>query len=373
MKKIFVSVIVVVVIALFGIIFLTYTQPHNVNGSGIKTSETAESGSTSSQSGDGQSNKLSVFTGTITPDSQFTTGAFQTLQQNGNTNVGYIGYDSSKMLLEDTPRTQEGYNEAEYRKDYFKDFTKDFYNLSPVLDENGNPQKLYTGHTIYSDVDFEGKNGSIYYIMNGYDVLNLNAFRKIPDDEGYLLRKEGSSERIRLFSSQKELDDATQAWNAGQEILSNPSKEIQNGIILDGCLLNNAKWSIDEDGKVVVPLSTLGSDFSDGTYVTMTGVLHIPIFEGCGSPALEIPSKKTKNYDVENIAFGINPDAETWHYYASMDGGLWEADLPLANNNFSMDVLSASQLTGWTFSFDGTMLNIVTEPCNVTNNFMLRQ
>lgn len=372
MKRILIVVMGIVVVFLLGVFIYMKTVDKSTSNTTTSTAESAVS-----SDGNTEENKKPVestpFTGVISEETKFVTGKFEELVHGEDSNVGYIGYDTSKVMPEDMPKTQEAFQSAEYRKDYYKSLRNVLYNLSPVLDESGAPQKLYTGHTIYSDVNREGQNGSIYYIINGYDVLNLNVFRNIPDDAGYLLRKEDSSERIRLFNTQEELDKATQAWTSGQEILSDPSKEVPNGIILDGCLLDNATWQADENGNIVIPLSTISTDFSDGTFVSTTGVLHIPTFEGCGSPSVEIPSTKAKNYDVELLAFEIDPDAGTWNYSSIPDGGLWKATLPLANNSFNMDVASASQLTGWTFSFDGTMLNIVTEPCNVTNNFMLRQ
>lgn len=370
MKKVLIAIMAVVAVALAGIFFYL-SRPNESENIQNTSGENAEVSTSESAETQGVYNE--PFTGQLSKELKFTAGIFRPFEKRDDSNVGYIGYEKSKVLPEDMPNTIEAYEKAEFVKDYYKSFVEGWYNLVPVLDENGNPQKLYTGHTIYSDVDYQGQNGSIYYIINGFDVLNLNVYRNIPDDAGYLLRKENSSERIRLFNTQEELDKAVEAWNMGQEILADPEKEIPYGIILDGCLSDNAKWNVDEDGNVVVPLSTISTDFSDAAYVSMTGVLHIPFFEGCGSPSIEIPSQKAKNYDVEVYAFDINTENGTWHYSARQDGGLWEAELPLASNTFSMDIASASQLTGWDFSFDGTMLNIVTDPCNVTNNFILRQ
>ena len=82
---------------------------------------------------------------------------------------------------------------------------------------------------------------------------------------------------------------------------------------------------------------------------------------------------KSAGFDSEVQAFNINKEAGTWHYNAWGDGGLWEDDFKLTLDSFFMPAEWASRLTGWTFYFDGVMLNIVTEPCNVNNNFILRQ
>lgn len=309
-------------------------------------------------------------------------GYFVMLDTGDKTNVGHIGYTRTRMLPEGATAENTDYEDCSLVVDFYKELNQNLP-LIGARDASGNYQKLYTGHTIYSRFNISSAETANHdntknwrYIKNGYDILELNAFDTISENEGYLLRKEGSDERIRLFDTQEELDAANQAWEKGQAILNGQADEIQGGIILDGCLLDGVSWEIGSsysEKSVYVPLKDLAFNFSSGSYVTITGVLHIPTYEGCGNASIEIPSTKSAGFDNEVQAFYIDKDNNTWHYNAWSDGGLWEDDFTLTSDNFVMPAEWASRLTGWTFYFDGVMLNIVTEPCNVNNNFILRQ
>ena len=309
-------------------------------------------------------------------------GRFAMMDTGDKTNVGHIGYTRTRILPEGATADNTSYEDCELLVDFYKKINQSF----PVIgarDVSGNYQALYTGHRIYSRLNISSAETANHdnsrnwrYIKNGYDYLELNAYDTIPKDEGYLLREENSADRIRLFDTQEELDAANDAWNKGQAILNGQADEIQNGIILDGCLLDGVSWRIDSSyGQkgVYVPLRNIAERFSDGTFVTTTGVLHIPIYEGFGDSSVEIPSRKSCGFDAEVQALNIDAENKTWHYNAWNDGGLWEDDFPLTTDSFNMPAEWASRLTGWTFYFDGVMLNIVTEPSNVNNNFILRQ
>lgn len=395
-------VIVAIVIGLFlrnGIDFLTgnSTNDSSVAVSQTATAESADNSNSSTDESESVSSatttssaSTSVPTQTSSEETttlivydgqerEFHSGSFEELTTDPNmTNVGYVGYESAHIVPEGATADNCNLDEQPKLIDFYKDFTETA-GLVPSHDVNGNVQKLYTGHTIYTKAnitqgerDTAPATATFRYIINGFDTLELDAYDLIPEDEGYLLREEYSTNRIRLFDTQEELDAANAAWDAGQSILNGDSAEIPGGIILDGCLLdNNITWYIDTDGTLCVPLDEVAEQFSDDAYVTTSGVLHIPLYEGCGNASIEIPSRKSKGFDQEVIAFGIDTENETWHYTGWLDGSLWEADFPLTSN-FNFPVEKASQLTGWRFYFDGTMLNIVTEDCNVNNNFILR-
>lgn len=304
-------------------------------------------------------------------------GVFVELDTGEDTNVGKFGYMTSRVLPE---FAEPGIDVTEYKlvTQYYKEY-QDSMNLVPAHDAAGNVQTLYTGHTIYTQYDIStsetanpDNTKTWRYIKNGFDVLELNAYDTIPEDEGYLLRKEDSNERIRLFDTQEELDAANAAWGKGQAILNGEEEEVQGGIILDGCYLPGVSWEVSSlygEPDIYVSLADIGAAFTDGSYITTSGVLHIPISEGCGNFSVEIPSKKSVNFENEVTAFGINKEFNTWNIRAS----LWEDTLPLTTESFFMPATLASRITGWRFYFDGVMLNIVTEECNVNNNFILRQ
>lgn len=309
-------------------------------------------------------------------------GNFVVIDTGDKSNVGHVGYSLTRILPEGATADNTTYNDCVLVKDFYAELNKNF----PIIEAQGpagEGQSLYTGHTIYSHLNVNSSENSNHdntgnwrYIKNGYDLLELNAFDSIPEDEGYLLREENSDNRIRLFDTQEELDAANESWEKGQAILNGESDEIQGGIILDGCLLDGVSWEIGStytEKSIYVRLSSIAEAFSNGSYVTTTGVLHIPTYEGCGNASIEIPSTKSIGFENEVEAFQIDTDNKTWHYNAWGDGGLWEDDFKLTSDIFFMPAEWASRLTGWTFYFDGVMLNIVTEPCNVNNNFILRQ
>lgn len=315
-------------------------------------------------------------------DLAYQPGNFVEIDTGEKSNVGHVGYSLTRILPEGATVDNTAYEDCMLVKDFYAEFNQNAQ-IIKAQGANGKGQSLYTGHTIYSRLNTgtaesvnHDNTGNWRYIKNGYDLLELNAFDNIPEDEGYLLRKENSDERIRLFDTQEELDKANKAWEDGQAILNGQTDEIQGGIILDGCLLDGITWqvgSLYSDESIYVPLKDIALSFSSGSYETTTGVLHIPTYEGCGDASIEIPSTKSVGFENEVQAFHINEDNKTWHYNAWGDGALWEDDFRLTTDNFYMPAEWASRLTGWTFYFDGVMLNIVTEPCNVNNNFILRQ
>lgn len=309
-------------------------------------------------------------------------GNFVEIDTGDKTNVGHVGYTMSRILPEGATAENISYDDCMLVIDFYKAFNESM----PIVEAQGASgewQSLYTGHTIYSRLNISSAETANHkntrnwrYIKNGYDLLELDAYDDIPEDEGYLLRKADSDERIRLFDTQEELNAANTAWEKGQAMLNNTADEVYGGIILDGCYLEGVSWetaSLYSEESVYVPLKDIAIAFSSGSYVTTSGVLHIPTYEGCGNASIEIPSKKSVGFDSEVQAFYIDKNNGTWHYNAWGDGGLWEDDFKLTLDSFFMPAEWAGRLTGWRFYFDGVMLNIVTEPCNVNNNFMLRQ
>lgn len=360
-----------------GIDFLQTKYDNNVNFDG-QTMPDIETGFTHDNEGD---NNV-VYIPQNGEAVEYQPGNFVEIDTGEKSNVGHVGYSRTRILPEGATAETTSYEDCMLVKDFYKEFNESMP-IVEAQDPAGKWQTLYTGHTIYSRMNISSaetanhdNTGNWRYIKNGYDLLELNAFDTIPKDEGYLLRKADSDERIRLFDTQEELDAANNAWEKGQAILNKTAEEIQGGIILDGCYLDGIVWetaSLYSGESIYIPLRDIAMAFSSGTYVTTSGVLHIPTYEGCGNASIEIPSKKSAGFDSEVQAFNINKEAGTWHYNAWGEGGLWEDDFKLTLDSFFMPAEWASRLTGWTFYFDGVMLNIVTEPCNVNNNFILRQ
>ena len=300
-------------------------------------------------------------------------GVWQQIIPKGDSNLGYTGYLTLGIK-----------NGGDYA--YYKSYGKALDSMGLVAARSYVDEEvttISTGHTVYVRPE-NGDNGgfdanddtyghSNRFIISGYDLLELDGYDSIAKNAGYLLHKERSGERIRLFDTKAELDAANVSWKSGQEILSGSQEERKCGIILDGRLLNDdIVWRKESDGKVTLPMALIAPQYSSGSYVTSNGLLHVPFAEGMGYPFIEIPSISVQDDSAEAQFYGIDKEAGTWVYNGNIIENNWSDTFPLSSDSFDLSLDDVVRLMGWKVSWDGIMVCIETDSGNVNNNFILR-
>ena len=276
-------------------------------------------------------------------------------------------------------------------------------NLVPFENENNENYALNTGHTIYvrelesSEITDEESDAPVdtssttesdenrileetntdnlqKCIVSGeevYDIDNYTYEIKYPNSFAQL-RKEGSCERIYIYNSKEDYDQAIRNRDDGQAILNGEKEPYANCVILNGSLVPNLKYSVNDDGRLCVSLRSLATAYDANTnYDEDAHLLTIPIIYG--KYAL-IPSKNA----LPNISnyFNIDNKNNTFIYQSITFPPPWSDTFTLATtDDVIMPVEDISRILGWDFWYGDNVLKVITDELDDTNpdNFVLEE
>lgn len=240
----------------------------------------------------------------------------------------------------------------------------DGLNLTPV-----EGLSLPTGHTVYT------KNGttSPKYIISGTEYVRISGTELTQPnlDNIHILRKEGSGERIRVFWDDEHYEAMVNSWNDGVSILKGEAEAPEDGcIILNGCLVEGAKPRYSENWTLYLPLRQIAENYSEYSGLKGANELHYYLAVAQDSDVVKVPCQTS--YDTAS-QFGMSDYYYTWTYRQNGQMGIvLELNTPEEYENFYMKASNISQILGWEISLseDGRVVNIVTDPLDVTKDFI---
>ena len=276
-------------------------------------------------------------------------------------------------------------------------------NLVPFGNENNENYTLNTGHTIYvrelesSEITDEESDTPVNTssttesddneileeantdnlqkcIVSGeevYDIDNYTYEIKYPNSFAQL-RKEESCERIYIYNSKEDYDQAIKNRDDGQAILNGEKEPYANCVILNGSLVPNLKYSVNDDGRLCVSLRSLATAYDANTnYDEDAHLLTVPITYG---HYILIPSKNA----LPNISdyFNIDNKNNTFKYPSIAFAPFWSDTFTLATtDDVIMPVEDISRILGWDFWYGDNVLKVITDELDDTNpdNFVLEE
>lgn len=217
----------------------------------------------------------------------------------------------------------------------------------------------------------------IYYAVYVILIALFNFFYKdslaidYPTDFSQL-RKEGSCERLYIFSSQEDYDQAIKNREDGQAILKGEKTAPTKCVILNGSLMPGMHFSINSDGRLCVSVRALAEAYDSNTqYAEDAGLLYVPITYGHWE---YVPSARALTKASEY--FEIHGDRKTFKYTSRNTSYAWTDTMTLAQDNtFTMPIEDVSRIFGWEFWYNDNILKVVTDSLDDTNpdNFILQE
>lgn len=211
---------------------------------------------------------------------------------------------------------------------------------------------------------------TVYVQLYGYSP-------NVVDSDGFVrnisiwLRQEYTGKRIYVFDTQEELDEAQQAWDAGQAIL-NGTSDTTNALIVNGRLVTGG-YPKFKDGECYIPLVYVASAVNPDLYAnnTQTGVLTIPL-QGCYAGAtISVP------YSLGSPGVYKSATFEAGNYYANLGEGAtddvyWTDNFTIGEGNACyVPASELSRYTGWYIYSDGKSVHVVTDETDVSDLFVL--
>ena len=323
-------------------------------------------------------------------------------------------------LVVGTPNNcnQNGYMEAtsidgEYCYKLKEKATK-YKNPVPFESSDGSNTILSTGHTVYvrklyddtetsntedsssSEVGTVNDNGeqyiitdehveysSGYYDENGNYVETTSETNKdsssplisneieYPSDYAQL-RKEGTCERLYIYTSKDAYDQAVKNRNNGQAILNGDQAAPMHCVILNGSLVPNLKFRTNDDGRLCVSLRELAEAYDTNTeFDDVAHLLTVPTIYG---ECIYIPTKGA----LHNISkyFEISNSDKTFVFTNRNTCELWKDTFTLADDDdMVMPIEDIARIFGWDFWYNDNILSVVTDSLDDTNeeNFILQE
>lgn len=222
----------------------------------------------------------------------------------------------------------------------------------------------FTGHQVYQ-IEDDGE--SKYIILYGTDIQFVDAKGWMPNLA--FCRKEWSGERIYVLDTQREVDEYTKAWQAGQDILSGKEKAEKGAIIVNGRLISGYQF-VERDGEIYVPLTPIAraidpwsfDENSEGKYIQFS------VYRPDGYECLMVPYEQTQvgSYHFESQKFSSGNFLEEY-------GEVWN-DMFRYGDGGSLCYVPVSELsryTGWYIYSSGDIVSIKSSELDVTSNFVL--
>ncbi len=262
-------------------------------------------------------------------------------------NIGQIGYDEQKLF--------DGRSWLEERRAALENL-----HLVPCVDENGEGSTALTGHQLYVKPD---DTSGQQYIVSGVELLPVE--NGIPDTKmSVKLRREGTCERVRMFSSQDDLDRARLMWAQGQAILAGEQAAPAACVILNGSLLENVQWEQRDDGRIYLPMTDVAKAYDEqSAFYDVEGWLNIAVDQRFVIlPTALAPDEVLEHFEVAD---------GTWRY-ATDRPPVWSDRFYLPQTEKTeMPIEDISRILGWKIYTGEEIVSIVTSKLDVNDNFVL--
>lgn len=260
-------------------------------------------------------------------------------------------------LLESASPTWQGVNE---------------YKLAPAAAANvvcNDSTKMdgvvtFTGHQVYH-VDEGGQ--SQYLVLYGTDIQYVDAKGWMPNLA--FCRKEWTGERIYVLDTQREVDEYTKAWQAGQKIISGEVAADKGTILVNGRLLSGYQY-YDVQGELYVPLAAIARAVDPWSFAENgeAKTIQFSVYRPDGYECLIVPYDQTQvgshHFESQKFASGnyFEEYGDVWNeMFRHGDGG----------SLCYVPVSELSRYTGWYIYTADNIVSIVTSDLDVTNNFVL--
>lgn len=262
-------------------------------------------------------------------------------------NIGQIGYDEQKLF--------DGRSWLEERRAAVEKL-----HLVPCVDENGEGSTALTGHRLYVKPD---DTGGQQYIVSGVELLPVE--NGIPDTRmSVKLRREGTCERVRMFSSQDDMDQARLMWAQGQAILTGEQAAPAACVILNGSLLENVQWEQRDDGRIYLPMTDVAKAYDEqSAFYDVEGWLNVAVDQRFVIlPTALAPDEVLEHFEVAD---------GTWRY-ATDRPPVWSDRFYLPQTEKTeMPIEDISRILGWKIYTGEGIVSIVTSELDVNDNFVL--
>lgn len=211
-------------------------------------------------------------------------------------------------------------------------------------------------------------------IISGAEIFDIDNFSneiEYPSDYAQL-RKEGTCERLYIYTSKDTYDQAVKNRNDGQAILNGDQAAPMHCVILNGSLVPNLKFSTNDDGRLCISLRELAEAYDTNTeFDDVAHLLTVPTIYG---ECIYIPTKGA----LHNISkyFEISNSDKTFVFTNRNTCELWKDTFTLADDDdMVMPIEDIARIFGWDFWYNDNILSVVTDSLDDTNeeNFILQE
>ena len=265
-------------------------------------------------------------------------------------NIGYSGYMEKTLVS------------GQKRYSVYKQVL-DSYKLTPYVGEDGKTVVLDTGHQVYKK---SAPDDSQLYVVSGVELLPVNDGWEIDTTSSVKLRKEGSGERIRVYTNEGEYNLACENYEKGQAILSGKEPVPENCVILNGMYLPSVQFETRDDGRIYLPMTQIAEAYDEQSeFYSVEGWLNVAV-------------------DFKYIVIPTNLTTQSVKEYFSVQNGTWtfsNEDYPMWSDAFylpqtadtEMPLEDIARIFGWEISTGKNIVNIVTDELDNNNNFVLHK
>lgn len=211
-------------------------------------------------------------------------------------------------------------------------------------------------------------------IISGAEIFDIDNFSneiEYPSDYAQL-RKEGTCERLYIYTSKDAYDQAVKNRNDGQAILNGDQAAPMHCVILNGSLVPNLKFSTNDDGRLCISLRELAEAYDTNTeFDDVAHLLTVPTIYG---ECIYIPTKGA----LHNISeyFEISNSDKTFVFTNRNTCEFWKDTFTLADDDdMVMPIEDIARILGWDFWYNDNILSVVTDSLDDTNekNFILQE
>lgn len=211
---------------------------------------------------------------------------------------------------------------------------------------------------------------TVYIQLYGYSP-------NVVDADGYVrntaiwMRQEFTGERIYVFETNEELEDARKAWDDGQAILNGEVND-ENALIVNGRLVTGARVQ-NVNGEWYIPLLYVAPVVSPDLYVNNTDAqtLTIPLQGYYAGSTITVP------YALRGVGSDSTDTFEAGNYNSNLGEGTgndvyWTDTFRAGDGNACyVPASELSRYTGWYIYTNGNAIHVVTDETDVSDQFVL--
>ena len=340
MKKFLLILISALLLVGFGI-FLVLTKPHVIDFFQTLTASSDASAESSSSS---------ASTSAESDSSEIIPPKLTEITVSEPNNLGYSGYMQKTLMS------------GEKRYTVYKQVL-DSYNLVPYVGEDGQSVVLDTGHKVYQK---SGSDDNQLYVVSGAELLPVKTGWEIDTSMSVKLRKEGTGERIRVYTDEEEYNLARENYEKGQAILAGLEEVPEKCVILNGMYLPSVQYEVHDDGRTYLPMTQIAEAYDEQSeFYDVEGWLNVAVDLRYIVIPTDLAPKTVKDH------FSVK--GQSWTY--SNEGyPLWSDTFYLPQTDQTeMPLEDIARIFGWKISVGDNIVNIVTDELDNNDNFVLHK